>query len=361
MAERDRTKEGLRNVRKIGIVLLCNQHGYPLRWQVVPGKRRDPQCMEHMVGLVENLEWVRSVPFVCDRAMGHAAAVARLVASGLLFLTSTRRTEIATYTEDLPSDAFAEISPIGNDLSLEFDIERAQKTAEAAGMEKVEDLLFVKDLGIRKRTLNIEHDPVLPTGNELDPAKYEGAAMFIALARVFRRRIESGEVKNQAALAKELNYERARVTQILNTLKLDEKTQERILRGDFGNVPERVIREAVKRRSPAAQLEVIERYAEKGLRGSKPRPYQRTGPQEVELRLVAYFNPQMFVEQRVRANEHRAKVDQFVRALNQRLHKSATSPKPPKREDVYREVMNKLTRSWCKGRDGRRARLSCTR
>jgi len=50
----------------------------------------------------------------------------------------------------------------------------------------------------------------------------------------------------------------------------------------------------------------------------------------------------MFVEQRVRANEHRAKVDQFVRALNQRLHKSATSPKPPKREDVYREVMNKL-------------------
>jgi hypothetical protein len=217
MAERDRTKEGLRNVRKIGIVLLCNQHGYPLRWQVVPGKRRDPQCMEHMVGLVENLEWVRSVPFVCDRAMGHAAAVARLVASRLLFLTSTRRTQIATYTEDLPSDAFAEISPIGNDLSLEFDIERAQKTAEAAGMEKVKDLLFVKDLGIRKRTLNIEHDPVLPTGNELDPAKYEGGAVFIALARIFRRRIESGEVKNQAALAKELNYERARVTQILNT------------------------------------------------------------------------------------------------------------------------------------------------
>jgi hypothetical protein len=32
---------------------------------------------------------------------------------------------------------------------------------------------------------------------------------------------------------------------LLPSPKLDEKTQERILRGDFGNVPERVVREAV--------------------------------------------------------------------------------------------------------------------
>ena len=38
-------------------------------------------------------------------------------------------------TEYLPSDAFAAISPIGDDLTLGLDIERAQKTAEAASME----------------------------------------------------------------------------------------------------------------------------------------------------------------------------------------------------------------------------------
>jgi hypothetical protein len=95
-----------------------------------------------MVDLVERVDWVRGVPFVGDRAMGHASAVARLVASGLRFLTATRVTEIGTYTEDLPSDAFADIIPGGTELSHEIDVERARTTAVAAGLEQVDDFLF---------------------------------------------------------------------------------------------------------------------------------------------------------------------------------------------------------------------------
>lgn len=335
MAERDRTKEGLRNVHKIGIVLLCNERGYPVRWQMVPGKRRDPKCIKDMIEVVERLDWVRNVPFVGDRAMGHASSVARLVASGLHFLTATRVSEIATYTDDLPSEAFEDITPAGTELSHEIDIEAARRAAEAAGLEKVEDLLFIKDLGICTRSLHMESEPIEPTGDEHDPQDLEGGAAFLAMARIFRRRIETKEVPNQAALAREHELTRARITQLFNLLRLDFKLQEQIIRGDFGYVPERVLRQAVRRKQAQAQREIIERHAVKRMPGG--RAFRRTGPREVELRLVAYFNPQMFVDQRARALNRRARIDQYVSELNQRLRSLDRS-----REEVYSEVMNKL-------------------
>ncbi len=336
LAQRDRTKEGLRNVHKIGIVLLCNEHGYPMRWDVVAGKRRDPQCMEAMVETVERLDWVRQVPFVCDRAMGHASAVARLAASGLRFLTATRVSEIPAYTEDLPTAAFADLTPTDTELSLEIDIAAARAAAEGAGLERVDDFLYVKDLGVRARTLHVECEPIRPTGAEHDPASLEGGAAFLALARILRRKIETGEAKSQAALAREHELTRARITQLFNLLRLDFKLQERLLRGDFGYVSERVLRDAVRRKGAEAQKEVIERAAVK--REDPGRPFRRTGPREVALRLVAYFNPQLFVENRARALVRRAKLATYVAELNQRLPSLKRT-----RETVYRDVMNKLT------------------
>jgi len=289
-----------------------------------------------MVEKVEGLEWVRDVPFIGDRAMGNSSSVARLVSSGLRFLTATRVTEIATYTDQLPSKAFEDIAPIGTELSREIDIERARTTAEAAGLEKVNDLRFVKDLGICKRTLYIDCDPIEPGDEEQDPQQLEGGAAFLAMARILRRRVETKEVSSQAALAREHGLTRARITQLFNLLKLDFKLQEQVIRGDFGYVPERILRQAVRRRAPTAQRETIERHAEKGLKGG--RVFQRTGPREVELRLVANFNPQMFVEQRVRAAEGRARIENYVNELNEHLRHLKRSF-----EEVYRDVMNRLT------------------
>src|SRR5437773_4883488 len=41
LSEKAKTKEGIVD-RKVGIVLLCNEHGYPLRWQTIAGKRPEP-------------------------------------------------------------------------------------------------------------------------------------------------------------------------------------------------------------------------------------------------------------------------------------------------------------------------------
>lgn len=68
-----------------------------------------------------------------------------------------------------------------------------------------------------------------------------------------------------------------------------------------------------------------------------PRPFRRTGKQSVELRLVAYFNPQMFVEQRDRANRRRLGIEAWVTELNARLPERSRS-----RDEVYREVFNRL-------------------
>jgi hypothetical protein len=336
LAQRDRTKEGLRNVHKIGIVLLCNEHGFPVRWQVVAGKRRDPQCMSDMIDTVEGLSWVRGVPFVGDRGMGSASAVGRLVASGLRFLTAARATEIASYTDELPSHAFADLNPTGSELSLDEDMERARTVAASAGLEKVDDMLFIKDLGVCKRELKLDHAPVDSTGAAHNPADHEGGAAFLAFARVLQRKLELKQVKNRAGLAREFSLTRARVTQVLTLLELDAEIQERVLRGDFGYVPERLLRRAA--RKPAReQREMIESHAEKGVRGGSSRPFRRTGKRVVELRLVAYFNPQMFVEQRDRANRRRLAVEAWARELNARLVDVERV-----REDVYRQVCNEL-------------------
>jgi hypothetical protein len=54
MAERAKTKEGSVQ-RKIGIVLLCNEHGLPIRWEVIPGTRSDPKSMTEMIRSITGL------------------------------------------------------------------------------------------------------------------------------------------------------------------------------------------------------------------------------------------------------------------------------------------------------------------
>lgn len=335
MAQRDRTKEGLHNARKIGIVLLCNEHGYPLRWQVVPGKRRDPQCMSDMVGTIERLDWASDVPLVCDRAMGQATAVARLVSSNLRFVTACRVNEIESYTEDIPADMFSQLHPTATPENRDSEIETARNAAKNAKLVEVDDLLYVKDLGVQTRRLRLDGDSIDPLETEHDPSNMKGGAAFLAFARILRRRIETGESKNQAALAKEYNMTRARITQLFNLLKLNFKLQERLLRGDFGYISERVLRKAVHYKTTKDQLQLLEEAATKRQGGSKP--FRHTGRQDVALRLVAYFNPQMFVEQRARAIRRLSKIDRFIRELNERL------PSTRRTYDVISgEVLNRL-------------------
>jgi transposase len=344
MAERNRTKEGFRNRRKIGIVLVCNEHGYPLRWKTAPGKRQDPQCMEDMLSVIQEERWIGEAPLVCDRAMGHAKSVAKLVDSRIRFLTATPRTEIDSYTNAIPYESFLSLSPVNSETTLEEEIEAAGKTAADSGLQKVNDLLYVLDLGVKDRMLSFERLRLDYSGAAWDPNELEGGASFIALARIFQERIDRKEYRSQSDLAKKQGLTRGRVTQIMNTLRIDQELQERILRGEFGYVPERLLRTCIRYTGEAEQRRLLEEHAKTG-RPVHPsdtlRPPRSVGRQTVKLRLVAYFNPYMFVEQRARILERRQRIEDFIADLNRRLRSPASHRE---KESIRIEVYNKLAR-----------------
>jgi len=342
LAERDRTKEGFSNRHKIGIVLVCNEHGYPLRWKVVPGKRRDPLCMGDMLTQIQDEDWIGEAPLVCDRAMGKARSVGKLATSGLRFLTATPRNEIASYTDAVPFEPFLDLCPVATDATRKGEIEVAAKTAEAAGLQKVDDLLYVHDLGVCERVLTFERPHHQFSGVQWDPDELEGGASFIALARIFQDRLDKKEYRNRSDLAAKEGMTRARATQIMNTIKIDPLLQEQILTGEFGYVPERLLRKCVKRDGEAEQRKLLEDNVRimRTVRGAG-KPPQRVGSQRVRLRLVAYFNPQMFVEQRARISRRRQRIESHVAELNDRLRASDADRK---NDSIRVEVHNQLAR-----------------
>jgi len=147
LAERGRTQEGLRNRHKIGILLLCNEHGYPLRWKTLPGRQRDPEALRGLVGDVEGEAWAKGVPIIFDRAMGAAGAVARLCKSGLRFVTAVRRPEIKNDVDTLPHEQLSEFSGSDDEAKRKDLIIEAGRRVSASGMQKIDNRLYVLDGG----------------------------------------------------------------------------------------------------------------------------------------------------------------------------------------------------------------------
>jgi hypothetical protein len=173
LAERGRTKNGLRNRRKVGIVMLCDERGIPLQWEVTPGKRDDKRCMSELLEKIQDNFWVGDAPVVCDRAMGQASGVDRLLRTGLRFLTAVPRREMDSYGVMIPAKGLSklepqcEFDPSDDDVddiaaataSFDIEVDRAVEAAKAAGLEPVQENQFVKDLGEGTRPLTEQEVP----------------------------------------------------------------------------------------------------------------------------------------------------------------------------------------------------------
>jgi transposase len=357
LAERSRTKSGLRNRRKVGVVLLCDEVGIPLRWEVVPGKRRDHHCMGEMVDSIEKCHWIGAAPIIFDRSMVQACALDRLLGSGLHFITAIPRNEIASHNIALPYEPFIDFEPATphnpaekklEDLpamlkSYSADISYVVKLAEDSGLKQVDDNLYVADFGLGVRPLS-ENELQWVGPDDIDPEGLRGAASSLAWARIFRRVLETKVVKDQAALARMTGVSRARVTEIMNLLKLDEEIQREVLAGAFGDISEHTMREVVKCASATEQREFLLKYMQQqgetpSVHPMRPRKMRITKTQK--LRRVVYFNPGMLVDQRLRDREHQADLKNFVDDLNRRLR----SPYSRRGEESIRfEIVERLGR-----------------
>jgi hypothetical protein len=68
LAKPHATKEGLQR-RRVGIALLCDERGRPLRWATLPGNHHEAHSMMGIIDAVAQLPWARHLPLVADRAV----------------------------------------------------------------------------------------------------------------------------------------------------------------------------------------------------------------------------------------------------------------------------------------------------
>jgi len=227
LAQRSRTKEGLHNRHKIGILLLCNEHGYPLRWSTLSGRTQDG------------------------------------------------------------------------------------KVADAP-------------------------EP------DVDADKLEGGALWLYRARAHRAQLEDKTFKTQSEIAKHLGVTRARMTQLMTLLRLDEALQKEVLAGNYGYVADRMLRAIVSLRSKAAQRRALVAHGASARPmdpSHKPRRFQHKSALDVSLRRVLYFNPQLFVDMRAMGERHRAEVDAYVQDVNARLGRKGNEAT---RESAHSDITGKL-------------------
>ncbi len=350
LAQRGKTKEGMIR-RKVGIVLLCNEQGYPLRWDVLPGKRQDGQAMSEMIAALEQVDWVGVAPLVCDRAMGKSVYVDNLARSGLRFLTALPVDEYDSYTDRIPHQAFAKL-PVRSDKdwgpAWNEDLERARKAARHSGLERLSDDCFLLDLHhIEKQKPQSGCAPRSSARSRVSPAE------VLRLAQRMKAELDTGEAISLADLGRRHGMQKANVTERVQLLNLAPEIQQAVLDGQAETLSYTTLKQIRRLPTPQRQRNAFEvalhkaacrppeRRAGVAARGSAPAETQGKLPKRPKLRGAVYFNPEMFVGQRRRAEAKLAAIDDFARDLNQRL------AHPSSRRDeasVHAEVGRRLHR-----------------
>lgn len=380
LAARGRTKEGMRNRRRVGLVLLCNDAGFPLRWKVLGGREREADAMKAMVSEVAALPWVADAPLVCDRAMGQAGAISHLAASGVRFVTAAYRTEITSWTtmESLPTAAFEAFEVPDDVFELDDDdpipdavLKQVRALATTEGFEHVADDLFVRDLGVVQRNLTrrstsvAEIDTAGQDVGDADATEQAGddlpevgndatqlrtripkqttspASDWLRRARGYQARLDAGEFRSRAHLAAAEGMSRARVTQIFSILQLDPALQTALLANAYGPVPVGPLRDiaVLTREQQRRLLESIgEQNAAHGkhtevyvptrkalLKRKAAAAASSAASAGMSFRLVVAFNPVLFVDQRRTAMRQRQKFEARLADLNRRIAGSAAA------------------------------------
>lgn len=306
-ARRAKTKEG-RIERKIGVVLLCDHEGLPLRWEVVEGTRADADAMLEVLRATSGLPWTADAPVVVDRAMGCSAHLRALQALDLRFLTALKSTEIPTYSAEVPHGRLAELEPSGEEDAATMAVARSR--VEEAGLTLAAPNLLVRDLGV-----------VTPHEENPEPEEpgEHPAVTAIRTARALAQGLSSGRYGSLAAAAKDLRVTRPQCKKFRPLADLPQDLQDRVLAGEgpfsiddllrvarlSGEEPQRAafaeLRPSTRSRAPA-------------------KPTHEDGPATpLRVRAVLCFNPQLFVQKRHFAQARVARVRQFVADLNRRL------------------------------------------
>jgi transposase len=346
IAQRAKTKEGLIR-RKVGIALMCNSDGYPLRWQTVNGRSADAPVLNELLNGVRSATWAASVPVVLDRAMGTSAWLARLHATGLHFLTALVRAEFSSYAPNLPHGSFANLQPDpAPDGGPDPWLAKARALAVEAGMDRVDDDLFIGGFEIIEiRTPTPQSQPLA------DHAEPTVRAM--ALCRALEVAVQTGAHGSYAAAGKALGLKAGVGKKYRQLAKLPESIQQDILTGRASGQSLAALIRIAKLQDHEAGRSAFEALVAAQPKRRPPVESGEADPapdaeeqapedtQSIQLRAVASFNPELFVEQRRKARSRLEEIDKFIEQLNCKL----ANPRSTRdKQGVAAEVDRRLRR-----------------
>lgn len=341
MAEQTRTKTEMPHKRCLGIVLLATEQGYPLRWKVVGGKTKDWHAMGGLLEDIGQVSWLQQTPVVFDRAMGNQSNVAALKARGVHFLTAAHATAIESYTTRLPCSAVANLKLEGTDESYERDIERVAEACRCAGLEQIHRRLFAVELGIRVPASEQDRSKEATSGGQRR-GRPVMAAKHLRQAHEIQGQLLADADHSLEDAAASLGITKQHLYNQLALLRLAPAVQECILQWDdrlpFG---EKELRSLLTL-APDEQLAAFhERLAAHLPASSEPAASTRKDQSIGPLRLVAYFNPQLFVDIRRRTAEHCENLQRHVNKINSEL---AAAKRSRGYDSTYRKLSRELER-----------------
>lgn len=308
-----KTKEGLLK-RKIGIVLLCNQSGFPLRWEVVGGTKNDSKSFIEMLRSVAGLRWVGNTPVVVDRAMGKTESIRQLVATKMQFLTAVTVTEFPTYAPALRVDGFATIEVTEEKTARDA----AAAAALAAGLAQVSANLYVTDLG----TIELPRGG----GSSDEQDRPEGTRLSDVMKTAQTLLALTGDGLSHRAAGRRLGLDSSVTAKYMRLRHLEPGVAHDVHEGRADGLTLADLRRIAhlpptEQRRHFDQLLVLPRRRPPRLGvASTPRndppPLLPPSPR---VRVVAFFNPDRFVEKRKSAHKRLDEIAAFAKRSNENL------------------------------------------
>jgi hypothetical protein len=342
LAQSGKTKEGFVR-RKVGIVLMCDADGLPLRWQLLEGRQQDAPAMMHELEALREVSWVGSTPVVCDRALGKTAYVRRLSEYGVRFLTALTVDEYPAYTQDaVPHAVLSQMAALDDNA-----VEQAASAVVEAGMSCVSPTQYVLDLGVKVR----QDVAVVPsTARPVAAAVGDWARAALEQAEQLRADLDEARACSYSDVGRQHDLPKERVKKLLALLRLTSELRQRIRDGAAATMSLNALLRVAAHKDESTQRQAFEheQRCARGLRtprgGGPLKEMQRRREQRCEplaVRVVVVFNPEQFVEERRGAEETLTQLMTFVRRLNEQ---SSTSRRPRSRESLWAEVDRELRR-----------------
>ena len=317
-----KTKEGILRT-KIGIVLLCNERGYPLRWQVISGQTNDSVAMTEMFKDLHGLPWVEKAPIVVDRAMGNTAHIRAMHETGLRFVTALVKSEFGNYAPNLPHQCLDDMGM--PDDSAEF-MDRVVETVQSTGMTKAADNLFFTDLGVvtyagedKEKKLN----QLVVNGKSVDRTIYA-----MRQCRNMVQWVADGRASSLTAAAKALGLGSSGVVwKYLSLRHLAHDIQDEILEGRAAGRTLVELKRIASLKDAPAQRKAFEALLDSPSPPARPDSVvsqrdastQPDTSKPLRVRAALYFNPERFVTQRRNAYEKVKAIERFFSTLNTQL------------------------------------------